>query len=133
MSTPFCFWHQFLVSMNDLQKIGLSIGLKILSPCGSTLWGRRCSRNVSLYVSPAVCHVNNLLNCDQTVFLNKCDLLEKKLQSGIKVKKYIPRYGDRENTKDTFGKCLYSHTISCDKEYAHIHTPKIFEKSSKIT
>ena len=33
------------------------------------------------------------------VFLNKCDLLEKKLKAGVNVRKYIPRYGDRENSK----------------------------------
>ena len=39
------------------------------------------------------------------VFLNKCDLLDKKLKSGVSVKKYIPRYGDRENTMPIFGRC----------------------------
>ena len=39
------------------------------------------------------------------VFLNKCDLLEKKLKSGVRVNKYIPRYGDRENKMSVFAKC----------------------------
>lgn len=46
------------------------------------------------------------INCQSiSVFLNKCDLLEKKLKAGAKVKKYIPRYGDRENKATVFGKC----------------------------
>ncbi|KAG9092631.1 hypothetical protein FS749_015560 [Ceratobasidium sp. UAMH 11750] len=31
------------------------------------------------------------------LFLNKCDVLKAKLAAGIKVKKYIPSYGDRAN------------------------------------
>ncbi|CAK5284888.1 unnamed protein product [Mycena citricolor] len=31
------------------------------------------------------------------VFLNKCDLLKRKLQSGVQVKKYLISYGEREN------------------------------------
>lgn len=39
------------------------------------------------------------------MFLNKCDLLEKKLKAGARVNKYIPRYGDKENKMSVFGKC----------------------------
>lgn len=39
--------------------------------------------------------------------MNKCDLLDKKLKGGVSVKKYIPRYGDRENSMPMFGRCTY--------------------------
>ncbi|KAH8825242.1 G-protein alpha subunit [Flagelloscypha sp. PMI_526] len=32
------------------------------------------------------------------LFLNKCDLLERKLTSGVQIKDYLPSYGDRENS-----------------------------------
>ena len=45
------------------------------------------------------------------MFLNKYDLLEKKLGSGVKVKKYMPSFGDRENSAPVVAKCkLHSHT-----------------------
>lgn len=40
-----------------------------------------------------------------TVFLNKSDILEKKLNSGVMVNKYIPRYGSRENSLPVFSAC----------------------------
>ena len=43
----------------------------------------------------------------RTVFMNKSDLLEKKLKAGVKVNKYIPRYGDKENKMMVFAKCAF--------------------------
>ena len=49
--------------------------------------------------------------CDLTirlggaVFLNKYDLLEKKLASGTKVNKYLPSFADRENNAATLARC----------------------------
>lgn len=44
------------------------------------------------------------------VFLNKYDLLEKKLASGVKAKKYMPSFGDRENSAPVVAKCkLHTH------------------------
>jgi len=31
------------------------------------------------------------------LFLNKCDLLRRKLQSGVRVKEFLPSYGERPN------------------------------------
>ncbi|TFK45280.1 G-alpha-domain-containing protein [Heliocybe sulcata] len=32
------------------------------------------------------------------LFMNKCDLLEQKIKKGVRVKKYMPSYGERENS-----------------------------------
>ena len=39
------------------------------------------------------------------VFLNKCDLLKRKLKSGVMVNKYLPSYGNRPNDLQTVVKC----------------------------
>jgi guanine nucleotide-binding protein alpha-1 subunit len=57
------------------------------------------------------------------VFLNKCDLLDKKLKSGVAVNKYIPRYGDRENSMPVFGRCtsclvVYLLPLPSDMEFS---------------
>ena len=41
------------------------------------------------------------------VFLNKCDILEAKLNSGIRFAKYVRSYGDRENSFSAVSKCEY--------------------------
>ena len=41
------------------------------------------------------------------VFLNKFDLLEKKLASGTKVNKYLPSFADRENNAPTLARCEF--------------------------
>lgn len=40
-------------------------------------------------------------------FLNKCDLLQKKLSRGVRVVEYIPSYGDRPNEARSVAKCIY--------------------------
>ena len=39
------------------------------------------------------------------LFLNKCDLLEQKLLSGVKVKDFVHSYGDRPNDVTHATKC----------------------------
>ena len=40
--------------------------------------------------------------------MNKCDLLHRKLNRGIMVKKYLPSYGDRDNDYNTVTHCTSS-------------------------
>lgn len=42
------------------------------------------------------------------LFLNKVDLLERKLSSGVKVNEYLPSYGDRPNDLSTVVRCEFS-------------------------
>jgi hypothetical protein len=53
----------------------------------------------------AICASELLQNTTLIVFLNKCDVLEKKLKAGIKVNKYIPSFADRPNETETVVKC----------------------------
>ena len=46
-----------------------------------------------------------LAKTTMVVFLNKCDLLKRKLKSGVMVNKYLPSYGNRPNDLQTVVKC----------------------------
>ena len=52
-----------------------------------------------------VCSSKLLAKTTMILFLNKCDLLKRKLKSGVQVKKYLPSYGDRPNDATTVVKC----------------------------
>ncbi|KAF7794875.1 hypothetical protein EIP86_006018 [Pleurotus ostreatoroseus] len=52
-----------------------------------------------------ICSSKLLANAQIILFLNKCDLLEKKLRSGIRVKDYVPSFGDRKNDVHTVAQC----------------------------
>jgi hypothetical protein len=46
------------------------------------------------------------------LFLNKYDLLAKKLKRGVKVRDYISSYGERENTPEVAVKCTCPFPLS---------------------
>ncbi|KAI0717210.1 G-alpha-domain-containing protein [Cerioporus squamosus] len=51
----------------------------------------------SVMLWKAVCSTKLLAKVQLILFLNKCDLLQKKLARGVRVVDYIPTYGDRPN------------------------------------
>lgn len=52
-----------------------------------------------------ICSSKLLARTQIILFLNKCDLLEKKLESGVRVGRYVPSYGDRKNDARTVTQC----------------------------
>lgn len=54
------------------------------------------------------------------VFLNKCDLLKKKIKAGVRIKKYLPSFGDRENELNTVVKFLRDRF----KDVSKAHSPQ---------
>ncbi|CAA7268550.1 unnamed protein product [Cyclocybe aegerita] len=54
----------------------------------------------------SICGSKLLSKASMILFLNKCDLLKKKLRSGIPVKKYLPSYGERPNDASAVVKYL---------------------------
>lgn len=48
-----------------------------------------------------------LENTQIILFLNKFDLLAKKLKRGVKIRDYISSYGDRENDPEVAVKCTF--------------------------
>ena len=59
----------------------------------------------SLLLWKSICASKLLAKASTVVFLNKIDLLERKLQSGVKVKQYLPSYGQRSNDTRTVLRC----------------------------
>jgi guanine nucleotide-binding protein subunit alpha len=72
----------------------------------------------SVLLWKAVCSNKLLANVDLVLFLNKCDLLEKKLNSGIQLTKYVRSYGDRTNDLNTVSKYLRGKFSAIHREYS---------------
>lgn len=66
----------------------------------------------SVLLWKAVCSNKLLANVDLVLFLNKCDLLERKLDAGVRLAKYVKSYGDRSNDLETASKCESSLSFS---------------------
>ncbi|KAF9241773.1 G-protein alpha subunit [Melanogaster broomeanus] len=65
----------------------------------------------SLQLFTAICSNKLLKNSHLVLLLNKTDLLKKKLEAGIKVRKYITSYGDRPNTYADVSEYFRAHFI----------------------
>ena len=63
----------------------------------------RLDDSITLWTS--ICSSKLLAKTQLILFLNKCDLLRRKLKRGIKVNKYHPSFGDRPNEVMTVVKC----------------------------
>ncbi|KAH9945654.1 G-alpha-domain-containing protein [Amylocystis lapponica] len=78
------------------------------------LWKAVCSstllKNVQMILVPSppplpACRTgNSRTHARRPQFLNKCDLLHKKLSRGVRVAKYVPSYADRPNDARTAAK-----------------------------
>ncbi|CAA7269764.1 unnamed protein product [Cyclocybe aegerita] len=68
-----------------------------------------------------VCGSKLLQKTTMIMFLNKCDLLKKKLKSGVQVKTYLPSYGERPNDANTVVKYLKDKF----KEILHQESPEL--------
>ena len=102
--------------MRNLLRISALIGWKIV-----TYYGARCARTNcypvlnSFFVSSTIFPLHHL-NADpvQWLVLNKCDLLQAKLQRGIRIRDSVPSFGDRKNDLPTATRCtsgLWYHII----------------------
>ncbi|KAH9848956.1 G-alpha-domain-containing protein [Lenzites betulinus] len=58
-----------------------------------------------------------LAKCILVLFLNKYDLLDKKLRSGVQVRKYLPSYGERENSAPVVARYLHQKFKDQHREY----------------
>ncbi|KAG6377714.1 guanine nucleotide binding protein, alpha subunit [Boletus reticuloceps] len=57
----------------------------------------------------SVCSSPMLAKTQIILFLNKCDLLHRKLKRGVRVSDFIPSFGDRKNDTSTVMKYFQSH------------------------
>lgn len=59
----------------------------------------------SVMLWKSVCSNKILKDVELVLFLNKCDILEAKLESGVRLSKYVRSFGTRENNKETVAAC----------------------------
>ena len=59
----------------------------------------------SIILWTSICESKLLAKTQLILFLNKCDLLRRKLRRGIKVNQFLPSFGDRLNDVTTVVKC----------------------------
>jgi guanine nucleotide-binding protein subunit alpha len=69
----------------------------------------------SLQLFTSVCSNKLLRKASMVLMLNKIDLLKKKLQSGVMVKKYITSYGERENRYEDVAEYFRAHFAQVHK------------------
>ena len=65
-----------------------------------------------------VCSSKLLQNTQMILFLNKYDLLEKKLAAGVKVNRYLPSFAERENSAPVLAKYLHQKFRDQHREYS---------------
>ena len=59
----------------------------------------------SVLLWKALCANKLLAAVDLVLFLNKCDILERKLRAGVQLRRYVRSYGERENSFDAVSGC----------------------------
>jgi len=59
----------------------------------------------SLLLWKSICSSKLLRKVELILFLNKCDLLAKKLEAGIRLAKFVPSFKDYPNDWETVTKC----------------------------
>ena len=65
----------------------------------------RAAQEDSVLLWKEVCSNKLLAKVDLVLFLNKCDILESKLRSGVRLSKYVRSFGERPNDPDVAQKC----------------------------
>ncbi|KAI0049883.1 G-protein alpha subunit [Auriscalpium vulgare] len=80
----------------------------------------------SLQLFTSVCTNKLLRNSTLVLMLNKTDLLKKKLQAGVLVKKYITSYGERPNRYEEVAEYFRAH-------FAQVHKRKGLSKQQLYT
>ncbi|EEB92938.1 hypothetical protein MPER_08476, partial [Moniliophthora perniciosa FA553] len=86
----------------------------------------------SVLLWKSVCSNKLLANVDLVLFLNKCDILEQKLSSGVRLAKYIRSYGDRPNDMENVSKYLRSKFSAIHREYSP-HPRKFYAFCTSVT
>jgi hypothetical protein len=59
----------------------------------------------SVLLWKGICQNKLLAKVDLVLFLNKCDILQRKLESGIRLARYVKSYGERPNDIESASKC----------------------------
>ncbi|KAH9067983.1 G-alpha-domain-containing protein [Lactarius deliciosus] len=109
-------WHPYFI---DVQAI---IFLAPISAFDERIDGEgglnRLEDSIKFWTT--ICKSKLLAKVELVLFLNKCDILERKLARGVLMKQYISTYGDRANDMPTASKYLRK----LFQEIARKHSPE---------
>ncbi|PSR74405.1 hypothetical protein PHLCEN_2v9913, partial [Hermanssonia centrifuga] len=72
----------------------------------------------SVLLWKAVCSNKLLERVELILFMNKCDILESKLRSGIRLAKYLRSFGDRPNDLESAQKYFRSKFSFIHREHS---------------
>jgi len=75
----------------------------------------------SLQLFTAICSSSLLKKAHLVLLLNKTDILKKKLDAGIPIRKYITSYGDRSSDFETAAKYFQNHFKQVHKHKDPVH------------
>ncbi|EJD05576.1 G-alpha-domain-containing protein [Fomitiporia mediterranea MF3/22] len=65
-----------------------------------------------------ICSNKLLSNVELVLFLNKCDILDRKLKAGVRLAKYVRSFQDRSNDSDTVQKYFKAKFAAIQREYS---------------
>ncbi len=74
----------------------------------------------SIILWTSICSSRLLARTQLILFLNKCDLLRRKLKRGVQVKQYLPSYGDRPNEVMAVVKCKFAMRTQATSDTVHL-------------
>ncbi|KAJ7098222.1 guanine nucleotide binding protein, alpha subunit [Mycena epipterygia] len=72
----------------------------------------------SVLLWKALCANKLLAGVDLVLFLNKCDILEKKLDAGVRLVRYVRSYAERENSFEAVSQYLRSKFSAIHREFS---------------
>ncbi|KAF9481633.1 G-alpha-domain-containing protein [Pholiota conissans] len=80
----------------------------------------------------SVCSCKLLARTQIILFLNKCDLLQAKLQRGVRIRDSVPSFGDRKNDLQTATKYFQQHFKEISRNSSPIQRPFYVHLTSVI-
>jgi guanine nucleotide-binding protein subunit alpha len=72
----------------------------------------------SVLLWKGICQNKLLAKVDLVLFLNKCDILQRKLESGIRLARYVKSYEDRSNDMETASKYFRGKFSAIQRTYS---------------
>ncbi|CCA68664.1 related to guanine nucleotide-binding protein alpha-4 subunit [Serendipita indica DSM 11827] len=80
----------------------------------------------SLLLFKSICKSKLLISVNIILFLNKVDILQSKLNSGVRVNKYVKSYGERPNEYESVSKFFRNKFAAIYREYTPKEAKKMF-------
>ncbi|KAF5383873.1 hypothetical protein D9757_007437 [Collybiopsis confluens] len=123
MSTPSYFSLPVSTSARVPQEFEPSFYLNFLVSCFNEklVEDRKVNRlEDSFLLWKSVCDCKLLSRTQLILFLNKCDLLQAKLQRGVKIRDSVPSFGDRRNDISTATRYFQQHFREILKQYSPV-------------